>query len=395
MHSRISLRLPLILVGLALTAFVLTNYAGQSDWVPKIVDMVRGLPFVGPERVAAVEDMYYKVQDQWDQWYYRYTHPSSAPTGTEQTASKPSPTATLTLHSLKPITGTPESSPPRDRAPAVAISPRPLTPLLPDPQPGEGMWTSTDMPLGTRADPPLWHTFYRPDPIRPYARVDLVRIDLTQTTLSLVAGTTEPRPMDGIPGPGQIPLSVQKSGKLLAAWNGGFLTLHGAFGMMVNRRMILPPREGLATIALYEDGRIRLGMWGRDFATSPDLVSFRQNGPMLIDQGRVKGNDFSTWGKSVSGDTYIWRSGLGITSDGALVVAVGNPVSAQTLGEAMSRAGVVQAMQLDVNAWHVFLFTYELKPSGLVATKVNPGMPGGLQTFLKPYDRDFMYLTVK
>jgi hypothetical protein len=267
--------------------------------------------------------------------------------------------------------------------------------IVSDPQSGEGVWTTTDLPLGDRPRPPLWHAFYRPDVTRPYARAELVRMDLTQTHLSLVPGVNEPRPIDGKPGTGQIPLAVQDSGKLLAAWNGGFLTLHGAYGMMVDRRVILPPRDGLATLALYGDGRVRLGVWGRDITMASDLVSFRQNGPILVDHGTVNPNALLDWGKSVSGDIYIWRSGIGLAQDGALVFALENAASAQTLGEALQKAGAQEAMQLDVNVWHVFYFSYELNGKGLVPTKLIPSLPGSGQTYLKPNERDFMYLTLR
>lgn len=387
-----------VVVFAVLFVLVLPGALGQSDWIPQIVDMVRGLPFVGPERVAAAEDAYYGVQDQWDQWVYRSTHSQAALEGTAAPAviRGPTPTPSVNDYAGKPVTSTPVPQGPRQPVFIEPACPSPHVPILiGDPLVGEGIWTSADMPLGSRGRPPLCHTFIRPDPVRPYARVDVVRVDLTQIALSLVAGTREPRPIDGIPGPGQIPPPIQSSGRLLAAWNGGFLTLHGESGMMANRRVILPPKDGYATLAVYADGHIRLGAWGRDITMAPDLVSFRQNGPLLIDQGVVKGDEYWKWGNSVSGDVYIWRSGIGITADGALVVAVGNSVSAGTLAAALRQAGAIQAMQLDVNAWHVFFFTYETRPAGPTATKLNPDLPGSTQIFLKPYDRDFMYLTIK
>ncbi len=249
------------------------------------------------------------------------------------------------------------------------------------------------MPLGNQALPPLFHTFYRPDPTRPYVSVDMVWIDLAQTQLTLVPGTTEPRAVDGTHGAGMIPPAVQSGGKLLAAWNGGFLTMHGSYGMMVDRHVILPARPGFATLAQYADGSMKIGVWGQDIQMTPDLVSFRQNGPILIDHGVVNEQNLAAWGASVSGATHIWRSGIGLTADGALIYAAGNSLDAQTLGEALQRAGAVEAMQLDVNAWHVFLFTYALSPQGLASTKLNTLMPGPSQLYLTPYTRDFMYLT--
>ena len=413
-----------ILVALAL---VLTGsgWLSQTELVPDAVDFVRGLPFVGPERMAALENVYYDAQDTWTQFIYDHTHspvvisnvsetPLSAPalliTPTEPAAIPSAPLTTPTMPRATPnvlpetLTTPPVTPTPTLAVPALVPSaagvahlhpPSLLPPLiLSDPQIGEGVWTTGNMPLSDQTNPSLWRTFYRPDPARPYARIDLVRIDLSQTRLTLVPGTVEPRPIDGIPGAGQIPLAVQSGGKLLAAWNGGFLTIHGAYGMMVNRRIILPPRDGFAVLAQYADGRVRLGVWGRDITAAADLVSFRENGPILIDHGLLNQDALLAWGKSISGETRIWRSGIGLTADGELIYGVGDALSAQTLGEALQRAGAVEAMQLDVNAWHVFFFTYALTSQGLVSTKLNAAIPGPLRMYLTPYTRDFMYLTL-
>jgi phosphodiester glycosidase len=387
-------------------ALLLVNYASQTDWVPQLVDAARNLPFVGPERVAALENLFYTAEDAWNQFIYDHTHsPIVVAPGPGANSNltrapnlnTPSPRVTPTSSGGSTRLATPGPAAPITSTTAIVYeAPSPLTPnILSDSQVGEGVWTTRNMPLGDQSKPPLWHTFYRPDPDRPYARVDLVWIDLSQTELTLVQGTVEPRPVDGIRGTGQIPLAVQSSGKLLAAWNGGFLTLHGAYGMMVDRRIIAPPRDGFAVLAQYTDGHMRLGVWGRDVTMTPDLVSFRQNGPILIDHGMVNQDAFLNWGKSVSGETRIWRSGIGLTANGELIFGVGDALSAQTLGEALRQAGAVEAMQLDVNSWHVSFYTYALTPMGLVPTKLNAAIPGSLQTYLRPYDRDFMYLTLK
>ncbi len=392
----------------------------QTDLVPVLVDTVRNLPFVGPDRMAALEDAYYNVQDQWNQFVYDRTHSpivTSEVVGAEITppadgavpVSNPAPaTAGTPNAAVDSSAGPPDPAltllPGADLTPLPTATPGLLMPGLPapirpiilsDPQQGEGVWTTARMPLAGSSRPPLMQTFYRPDPERPFARVDLVWIDLSQTRLNLVAGTVEPRSTTGFRGDGIIPPDVQKSGNLLAAWNGGFLTIHGAYGMMVDRRLIAPARDGFAVLAQFADGSMHIGVWGRDIKMSPNLVSFRQNGPILIDRGRLNENGLLAWGKSISGETRIWRSGIGFTADGGLVYAAGNSLNAQALGQALQAAGAVEAMQLDVNAWHVFFYTYQLAANALLPTKLNTGMPGGTRMYLTPYDRDFMYLVAK
>ncbi len=393
-------------------------FASQSTLVPQIVDWVRDLPFVGPDRMAALENFYYDAQDAWTQFMYEHTHGPVvvAQIGDEDIQATPVPRPTRTPSSLGPVASarvhtddagsgirltliTPGASAP---TPAVAKTPTPpplpksIAPLiLSDPQAGEGKWTCTDLPLCNQAHPPIWRTFYRPDPERPYARVELASIDLSQVQLTLVPGTVEPRPVDGIRGAGMIPKEVQSGGKLFAAWNGGFMAMHGAYGMMVDRRVILSPRDGFAVLAIYKDGSLKIGVWGEDIKMTSDLVSYRQNGPILIDHGVLNDQDLLAWGRSVSGETRIWRSGIGLTPEGTLIYAAGPSLSAQTLGEALRRAGATQAMQLDVNAWHVFFYTYTLTPDGLVPQKLSTNIPGPLKLYLTPYERDLMYLTLK
>ncbi len=447
LHKRLHKRW-LVGVLLLVLAFVLigNRWVSQTNLVPELVDFVRELPFVGPDRIAALENTYYDAQDAWTVFIYNHTHAPVVisnlsesqgtatsvvtPTATVALTLTPTPTSTATLTPMAALTTPltalmtttvssatptrPLSSPtpttvqatltPLPPIPTTAINrtgvahpnlPAPIPPLiLSNPQPGEGIWSSNPTPLGNTPRPPLLHTFYRADPTRPYAQVDLVWIDTGQTQLKLVPGTTEPRAIDGTRGAGVIPPDVQSSGKLLAAWNGGFLTINGAYGMMVDRHVILPARDGLAALAQYADGHMQIGVWGQDIQLTPDLVSFRQNGPILIDHGVVNQNGLLAWGASVSGGTHVWRSGIGLTADGALIYAAGNWLDAQTLGQALQRAGAVEAMELDVNAWHVFFFTYAPTLQGPVATKLDAAMPGPSSLYLTPYNRDFMYLTL-
>lgn len=393
--------------GLLIVLFALApgiaNYASQTDWVPQLVDAARNLPFIGPDRVATMENVFYTVQDAWNKVIYDNTHGpivvaegSQAGLDQSKVAKPDGPSSALPSQDKSAIV-TATSAPGTLSSDSTVYSPpKPILPIiLSDPQPGEGIWTTANMPLGDTARPPMWHTFFRPDPERPYAHADLVWVDLSRTELTLVQGTVEPRPIDGIKGTGQIPLDIQKSGKLIAAWNGGFLTLHGAYGMMIDRRIIAPPRDGYGVLAQYTDGSVRVGVWGKDISMTPDLVSFRQNGPILIDHGEVNQDASLTWGRSVSGGTRIWRSGIGLTARGELIFGIGDSLDAQTLGEAMRQAGADEAIELDVNAWHAFFFTYQQTPAGTVGSKLDASIPGPSQLYLKPYGRDFMYLTLK
>jgi hypothetical protein len=254
--------------------------------------------------------------------------------------------------------------------------------------------------------PVMARTTLKPDPSRAYALAAVVRIDLSRTRLHLVAGTLEPIAAPGtprFPRPGVIPADVQADGSLLAAFNGGFKAVNGHYGMMVAGETILPPIDNLATLALYQDGSLRIGAWGRDIMPSPDLMAYRQNCPLLVDAGQVNlaVDDGSRveWGSTVHNLDTTWRSGLGISRDGQfLIYAAGSSLTVQSLADALQTAGAYYAMQLDINSVFTIFDTFQPAPDArsshpVVAVKLLKQMVGGPRQFLVPDKRDFFYIT--
>jgi hypothetical protein len=148
-----------------------------------------------------------------------------------------------------------------------------------------GQWTaylrdSADQVIAERA-------FLQPDPDRPYAVAAIVAFDLHATRLHVVLGTDEPRSPVVIRRTGSIPAADRKPGVLMAAFNGGFRARHGHFGVMVDGTSVLPPIDGFGTVAIYRDGQVRLGAWGTDITATPDLLAWRQNGPLVIQRGQI------------------------------------------------------------------------------------------------------------
>ena len=301
-------------------------------------------------------------------------------------------------------------------APIAVLEPLPISPVITRTAlAGEGVWH----PLPTLGqpvnEPPiLWQTVFRPDPERPFAQVGLVAIDLSRSQLHIVVGTQEPvsdAPSRGL-RTGVIPAAAQASGKLLAAWNGGFRATHGHYGMMTDGVTWLPPLDGMMTVGVDADGRAAMGAWGRGIRPGDGWTAWRQNNPPLIEDGKispdvVKYANTIRWGASIDGAVFIWRSGMGITPDGRwLIYAAGNSLSAETLTVALQAAGAQDAMQLDVNAtWERFV-TFSDKPQtaqvggkdvSLLATAVKliDQMAGGPTQFLAPWERDFFYLTYR
>ena len=245
------------------------------------------------------------------------------------------------------------------------------------------------------------------DPRRPYAGIAFVRMDLSKLQLHVMPGYLEPshssQVVRAIPKLGMIPASDRD--KLIAAFNGGFKTINGHYGMMVNGLTLIPPRPNMATVAIYRDGHVQIGAWGKDIFPSPDIVAWRQNCPPLIDAGQLNPdlsyNNRNEWG--YTGNTDItWRTGLGISRDGRyLIYAVGNGTSAMTLAQALKEVGAYSAMQLDINQYYAHFDTYQPDKSAnatnskSVAERLLDKMINEVSIYLTPSARDFFYLTAK
>ena len=99
------------------------------------------------------------------------------------------------------------------------------------------------------------------------------------------AGVEVPEPLTG---PARLRAHPARPRRLrvvvAAAFNGAFKTEHGHYGMMVHKRVLLPPVPGAATVVVLDDGRVGLrhvgcGSQGRRpmASTTTSIVSFRQN----------------------------------------------------------------------------------------------------------------------
>ena len=294
-------------------------------------------------------------------------------------------------------TPVPPPAPPISNPQSAIRNPQSVAPLVQDGAlPSEGLWTSDGLPQPPGGGPPaFWKTFLRPNPARPDALVYLVRFDPHRLQLHMVAGTQEPVSPAGLSRPGRIAAGDLPA--LAAAFNGGWKSIHGNYGMMIGGQAIAPPntRPDTATLAQHADGRLELAAW-KTLSQATDLVSYRQNCPLLIDNGviAVQGHISSTWGLSLLSEMYVWRSGLGQTADGALIYAAGTPLAAEELAAALQAAGATTAMQLDINSAWVHWVDYLPGPNG--APRAEPLVPDMAYTrnqYLTPTERDFFYLT--
>ena len=384
-------------------------YAAINIW-PSVgaetVDILRGI--FGDQAVALVEDGVLKTQDDIRQLLQKVKNssPDVQWTGGEITESAPLKVATR----AKPNpTATPSANTPAAR-PAPGSGYPTITPLpttsewnLPpatalSAKKNEAQW----QPFITANDQVLaYRTFIYPDPQRPYAFAAVIAFDLVNTRLHFLLGSEDPKSDVQVERSGRIPDQDRLAGSLLAAFNGGFKAEHGHFGVMTNGVTLIPARDNIGTLGIYADGSVRMGLLGQDVPQTPDLLSWRQNGPLVIQNGSINpltdSNDPQDWGYVVSSDTATYRSAIAISQDNrSLYFLVGPDLTLPALARALAAVQAYQAIQLDINNYWAHFETFEPAGTGLKAVPLLDYMKGiDDQRFLGHYIRDYFYVTTR
>jgi hypothetical protein len=370
-------------------------YTQRDEYTDDIAELSRSV--IGDENTAHLESWYFAVQDRADRLKYSVFGGETNPfVGDEELVALAEASAP---HEVTIYVPEPREEPVYIAPPTPAPLVLPATQALRDDlQAGEGVWTTEGLPLSSPDNVLMAKTFIRPDKARPYASVGVLLLDKRRIRLHLTGGTEDPGGDRGVKGPGVIPGADRPA--LLAAWNGGFRGPHGGYGMVADGKTYRPLRDGYASVAVLADGSILMGQWGRDLQWRDDMIAVRQNAVLLVDNcqvsGRTKeGND--TWGYvEVNSSEFItWRSAIGITANGDLMVAAGSSLSADSLARAMWAAGACYAMQLDINSPYVLTSLFYAQPDGTVkAGKFMSSMPDNPARFFATQARDFMYITL-
>jgi hypothetical protein len=375
-------------------------------------DFLRGI--IGDKAVAGLEMGFNQVQDTIQKLKYQsgLDKPVAPWTSLPASVLPLVPSTTLTV----PGTSTPEAQTPGtfQTTPTPAV----LNPLVPTytlsppswppvaltalgNAPGEGVWS--DYIQDAQGYTVAYRTYLQPDPSRPYTLVAVVAIDLTRTRLHFVLGTTEPAAPNATPDPvgrsGAIPAPDRVANVLLAAFNGGFKATHGQFGAMANGVIALPARDGFGTVVIHKNGSVSLGAWGPEMAGAPDMAAFRQNGPLVIQQGeidpRIYDNSPQDWGYTVIDVSPTLRSGIGLSADNkTLFYFCGPSLSMEALAKTMQAAGAWNAIQLDINNYWTLFVKFQPSGSKLTPEPLLPQlMVANVERYLWNYSRDYFYIT--
>jgi len=278
------------------------------------------------------------------------------------------------------------------------------------------------VPYGTTGAPGTWRPAGRPVrgirvvyettlvPPGGTAPAGIAWLDTGLLSARLYSGSVSP---GGGPYRYTAPVAPAQAATLVAAFNGGFKMNQARGGYYTEGRVIDPLRTGAASLVIYADGSVDVGAWGRDVTMTPQVVSLRQNLLPLVAGGRptpqAASRHWQAWGSTcgatsclatVPGIEHQWRSGLGITADGALVYAAGPALDPLQLAQLLVRAGAVRGMQLDINPnWPVFV-TYDPAPGAPAApangSKLLAGTAQGPRTFFEAtWARDFITMSAR
>lgn len=182
--------------------------------------------------------------------------------------------------------------------------------------------------------------------------------------------------------------------RLVAAFNGGFKLDVGAGGFESFGRVGAPLSNGLGSVVTYTDGTTDIGSWHNEVpAPGQTVASVRQNLPLLIDHGTAAStiDCTSCWGATLGGVIDPARSALGIQANGHLVWAGAEHATVSTIAEALLGAGVVRAVELDINPEWVagYLYGHRGGAGPLAPIPVVPGQQGIPGQYLAPWSRDF------
>lgn len=315
--------------------------------------------------------------------------------------SSPRPPATTTT--TTPATTTSTSQPPK--TPVPLSTPAPLIPFASPAPAGEGAWTTAGRPVGGIAA--VYETALVPPGGTQAAGI--AWMDTRLLSAQLYSGSKSP---GGGPYEFTAPVQPTQAATLVAAFNGGFIMNAAQGGYYTEGRTVVPLVAGAASLVIYANGSVTVGAWGTDVSMAPDVVAVRQNLVPLVAGGQptaqATGPDWQAWGatcgatscsSTVPGIENQWRSGAGVTADGALVYSAGPDLTPLQLAQLLVQAGVIRGMELDINPnWPVFAAYNPSTPNGLAApsngSSLQPSSVQSAATFFDPaWARDFVTMS--
>jgi hypothetical protein len=269
------------------------------------------------------------------------------------------------------------------------IIPKQLRSPAGTPLPGEGVWRVLETVKG---QPAMFGTFLRPDNVHTSYVAGIVSMDQRLLTFQLHPGAEDPGPGNWKSQP-DIPAGTRTG--LMATFNGGFKLNTAGGGFYLNGITRGALVNGAASVVYYRNGDVKIGAWGQGVRMTKYVAGVRQNLKLIVDHGQIPAavnqNVLGSWGATLGGGYYVWRSGLGITKDGRLIFVYGPALDVQTLANLLQRAGAVEGMQMDINPYWMSFEYYHANghPADPSATNLLPTQQQTAYRYYSVYSRDF------
>jgi hypothetical protein len=384
------------LVVLGVTGLALTWWAVHTfDWAgPLVADTLRAV--IGVDNVTKLEDWVYSIEDRYNQWTHRNEAPQAYWEVPEESVGTPAGS---------------NSAPKPDQA-LPPFQPADVGPVHSSwSAPGDGKWVPI-IDARYPDDPPhMFKTLLHSDRNRSWAEVFVVAVDLRRTRLHMVPGYQEPksstpeaekRLKERTEARAAV-IPSKDHDQLLAAFNGGFKTEHGHYGMMLDGLTIMPPRAKACVVAMYPGETLKIRDWEVLKNTVDEMVWYRQTPNCMYENGKMHPllNDAhaTRWGATLDKETVIRRSAIGLNEAGdVLYVSITNSTTAQAIALGMHHAGAAHVAQLDVN-WSYpkfLLYEPEYEDGPRKAVALAKGFEFDKDEFIRKRSmRDFFYLTRK
>lgn len=329
---------------------------------------------------------------------------ASTPAPVPTAAPRPPPTVIPSAAASAEPTATASVEPPPPPPPPPVPPPKGTPPHERTAAPNDGVWEPY-VAAGAGEPALMYKTVLHPHPVKKDIDTVVVAIDLTRTDVVLVAGTEEPK-TKVVPESrrtGLVPADVQDD--LLAIMNGGFMTQHGKYGMMLDGDDFFEPREDACAVAKRKDGTMWIAPFADVKGKNAELSYYRQTPACLIEKGALHAdldNEYKMrkWGGQNNGRKDTRRSALGLDASGkVLFYGIGEWVFPKDLAVAMKAAGAVAAAETDIN-WSYTRFLLMGRPTPAdpvqVVSTLVPKMVHSKRGYVeKAATRDFFYVARK
>jgi Phosphodiester glycosidase len=274
-------------------------------------------------------------------------------------------------------------------------APASLQPFVSPALPGEGQWRV----LGTVAgQPAIYGTELRPSSIYTSYVAGIVSMNQNLLRFELRPGGEDPGP--GNWGGADDYIVPGTRSDLLATFNSGFKIATSDGGFYLNGSTAGTLTAGVASIVYYSDGHIAIGNWDQTVAMGPGVVGVRQNLHLIVENGVVPSsvdyNVESSWGATLGGGYYVWRSGIGITADNRVIFVYGPALDVRELADLLQRAGAVTGMELDINPeWTNFMYYLPNQAGDPTPVNLLPDQQEPADRYYSPSSRDFTAVYAK